>query len=277
MYQVVYISDESEMTSSSSGKVRYDICCDPFNCHTTSVTKGLRQVSEDSRTKHQQLKFRPADRICTSCRMRLAVLPPAPLAADETAADSSPTSDEACEHCDTCASTRVQSSSDDVFIWPEHELSVLNQSLDALGESPIRKRRVYTRRQYTDRKCKSIQGALKRKLEVVTGIPVADENKIPINDQNSDLNEMIDQLKDKFNACTLRSEKVHVLTVLPKSWAAKKISEEFQVSNYMARKAKKLVKERGVLSTPNPKAGKTLQQKTVSEVKEFITLTQLVE
>ena len=41
------------------------------------------------------------------------------------------------------------------------------------------------------------------------------------------------------------------------------------MSNYMARKAKKLVKERGVFSTPNPKAGKTLQQKTVSEVKEF--------
>jgi hypothetical protein len=63
---------------------------------------------------------------------------------------------------------------------------------------------VYTRRLYIDRKCKSIQGAVKRKLEVVTGIPVADEDKIPTSDQNSDLNEMIDQLKDKFNACTLR-------------------------------------------------------------------------
>src|SRR5579864_1049431 len=115
------------MTSSSSDEVRYDICCDPFNCHTTSVTKGLRQVSEDSRTKHQQLKLRPADRICTSCRKRLAVLPPAPLAADDTAAHLSPTSDEACEQCDTCVSTHVQSSSNDVFISPEHELSILNQ------------------------------------------------------------------------------------------------------------------------------------------------------
>jgi len=60
-----------------------------------------------------------------------------------------------------------------------------------------------------------------------------------------------------------------VLTALPKSWTVNKIAEEFAVSNYMARKVKKLVKVNGILSTPNPKAGKTLQKKSVNEVKEF--------
>lgn len=40
------------------------------------------------------------------------------------------------------------------------------------------------------------------------------------------------------------------LTVLPKSWPAAKIQENFSYSNYMVRKVKELVKEKGILSSP---------------------------
>ena len=66
---------------------------------------------------------------------------------------------------------------------------------------------------------------------------------------------MITQLKQKFHSLTKKSEKVQVLTVLPVSWSIKRIADEFGASNYMARKAKKLVNEQGILSIPNPKAG----------------------
>lgn len=48
-----------------------------------------------------------------------------------------------------------------------------------------------------------------------------------------DESEIIRQLKDKFQETTVRSEKVQVLTVLPKSWSIRRIEEEFGASNYM--------------------------------------------
>ena len=101
-----------------------------------------------------------------------------------------------------------------------------------------------------------------------------------------DESEIIMQLKEKFQATNQRSEKVQILTVLPRSWSSQKVEQEFGVSNYMARKAKELVKQKGwstrkveqefgvsnymackakelvkqkgILSTPNPKHGHTL-------------------
>jgi len=80
---------------------------------------------------------------------------------------------------------------------------------------------------------------------------------------------MINQLKDKFKSCKLRSEKIQVLTVLPKSWTRRKVVEEFQVSEYMVRKAKTLVSEKGIMSTSNPKLGKILSKTTADLVKTF--------
>ena len=39
-----------------------------------------------------------------------------------------------------------------------------------------------------------------------------------------------------------------ILTLVPKSWSCKKIESEFGASNYIARMAKKLVQENGILS-----------------------------
>ena len=63
--------------------------------------------------------------------------------------------------------------------------------------------------------------------------------------------EIVNQLKEKFNTTEKRSEKLQILTVLPKSWSRSKIQEEFKVTQYMARQAKNLVKEKGVMALPN--------------------------
>ena len=63
--------------------------------------------------------------------------------------------------------------------------------------------------------------------------------------------EMITQLKDKFNKTESRSEKLIILTVLNRSWTLTNIIEEFEVSDYMARQAKTLVREKGNLSSAN--------------------------
>ena len=74
--------------------------------------------------------------------------------------------------------------------------------------------------------------------------------------------EIIMQLKEKFHSTDGRSEKVKILTVLPKSWSVRKIAKEFEALIYMARQAKKLVLEKGILSSSNPKPGKALPDRT---------------
>ena len=81
--------------------------------------------------------------------------------------------------------------------------------------------------------------------------------------------EIILQLKEKFKTTTHRREKMQILTVLPKSWLLRKMMQEFGVSNYMARCAKKLVAEKGILSTPNLKHGRCLAAATEDLVKAF--------
>ena len=75
-------------------------------------------------------------------------------------------------------------------------------------------------------------------------------------------------MKEKYSTAD-RSDKIQVLTVLPKSWAIRKIEAEYGASNRMVGKAKELVREKGILSTPNPKPGRTLSQQTADLVTSF--------
>ena len=66
-----------------------------------------------------------------------------------------------------------------------------------------------------------------------------------------------------------RSIQVQILTILPQSCSIRKIETEFGVSNFMARTAKKLVREKGILSTPNPKLSHSITQTKVDLVGSF--------
>ena len=89
-----------------------------------------------------------------------------------------------------------------------------------------------------------------------------------IDEKTSDDGEIIAQLKEK--SCTAnRSEKVQFLTVLPQSWSIHKIQTEFGASNFTVRKAQALVAASGILTTPNPKPGRSLLQITEDLVVNF--------
>ena len=80
---------------------------------------------------------------------------------------------------------------------------------------------------------------------------------------------MIRQLKEKFHSTTSRRGRMRVLTVLPQSWSIHKVAKMFGVSRYLVTKAKQLVAEKGILSSPNSKGGMTLPVRTQEEVKNF--------
>lgn len=84
-----------------------------------------------------------------------------------------------------------------------------------------------------------------------------------------DESEMISQLKEKFHETKNQSEKIRILTVLPKSWSQRKIASEFGTTRHTAAVAKKLVEEKGVLSDPNPKKGCRIEADIVKKVEEF--------
>ena len=72
-----------------------------------------------------------------------------------------------------------------------------------------------------------------------------------LGEKQSDKSEMLQQLKEKFDSISQNSAKVQILTVLPKIWSIQKIQTEFSTSNFMARKAKQPVKDKGVFSSPD--------------------------
>lgn len=53
------------------------------------------------------------------------------------------------------------------------------------------------------------------------------------------------------------NDKYRILTTLPKSWSAYKIMKGFDVSQYVAERAKTLQEEKGVMSTPEKPLGRT--------------------
>ena len=93
-------------------------------------------------------------------------------------------------------------------------------------------------------------------------------SEVLLSEKHNDESEMLQQLKEKFHSTSQNSEKVQILTVLPKSWSIQKIQTEFGVSNFMARKVKQLVKEKGVLSSPDPCPGH-VSQETFDNVVSF--------
>lgn len=80
---------------------------------------------------------------------------------------------------------------------------------------------------------------------------------------------MINQLKEYHKSATSKSEKVRALTIAPKSWSIRRLAQEFETNENSARIAKQLVKEKGIMSSPNAKKGNKIEDRIIDKVKEF--------
>ena len=133
-------------------------------------------------------------------------------------------------------------------------LQLVSKCLEDIGETAITKRKARSKK-YTRDKVSRITALMDK--AAITGEKAGDDREI------------IEQLKEKFHSTTERSVQVQVLTVLPMSWSIEKIQDEFGASNFMVRKAKQLVKDKGILSSPDPRPGRSLARKTVDIVVAF--------
>ena len=198
-------------------------CCNPFQLqHHTARKSLLRPVTKWMCEKNSLIQM--GMRICDTCRKKLAKVSKAPDLSLDAEPDSS-SSDLASDY-EMKYEQSVRGSS----------VRMINHCLTELGETPVTKIKLQSKK-YSE-----------RKLEVLTTMM----SEVVIGEKQNDESEMLQQLKEKFHSTLQNSAKVQILTILPKSWSIQKIQTEFGVSNFMARKVKQLVKEKGVLSSPDP-------------------------
>ena len=213
-------------------------CCNPFNkLHHVAKKNQLRIVTKKICEKLPSVL--PGDKICDDCRKKVAA---------ESKRQSLPQ-----EHSNSASESDVVSA-DEEYDYPLAIQAVANEYLDVIGETPLTRRKLHSKT-YSTQKQESITTMMQK--AVIGGVH-----------ESTDDGEMISQLKEKYLTAN-RSEKVQILTTLPKSWSIKKVECEFGASNFMVRKAKQLVKEKGIMSTPNPKPGRTLSQRSVDLVTSF--------
>ena len=67
----------------------------------------------------------------------------------------------------------------------------------------------------------------------------------------------------------LNSGKVKILTLAPESWSISKTCNEFDVSEYLVKKARKLKDSRGIFAEPEKKKGNVLRDERKLKVLEI--------
>ena len=214
-------------------------CCNPFKKSGHATKKNLRPVTKRMCEEHPQFNLSVESRICDSCRKQLARTV---STQEENSSDSSTSSIPSPVPVEFDEVERLES------------LQLVSKCLEDIGETPITKRKARSKK-YTRDKVSRITALMDK--AAITGEKAGDDREI------------IEQLKEKFHSTTERSVQVQVLTVLPMNWSIEKIQVEFGASNFMVRKAKQLVKDKGILSSPDPRPGRTLARRTVDLVVAF--------
>lgn len=79
----------------------------------------------------------------------------------------------------------------------------------------------------------------------------------------------IDLIKEKVDTSSTHQRKVQLLTLVPTLWSRKKVMEEFHVSEYTARQARELFRDKGLLAAPELRKGKAISTKTLELVRTF--------
>lgn len=221
-------------------------CCNPFEKSGHRVDKNLRTVTDWM--CNLEFNIKPDMRVCNTCRIQLG-----------KERKNLEVISEQSEVKPFEATIQVK----EEVLDPEYDdytvdLQNLNKALEALGGSAIKPKKVRTI-SYCEEKVENIN-------QIVGKILIGAKDSKNIKNCDS---EIISNLKLKFK-CADENDKYRILTILPESWPCSKIEAEFGVTNYMARKAKALFLEKGVMSIPDPKFGnKTLSEDVINLVKNF--------
>ncbi|CAG5100725.1 Protein of unknown function, partial [Cotesia congregata] len=131
----------------------------------------------------------------------------------------------------------------------ETRLPVINQALKLLNESSIAPRKLSDERFLYDKVIK-----ISQTLKSTFGLEVNASTNLE--DSDRDFSNLLEQLKKKFDHDeTTRSEKIQILTLFPKEWSVRRISEFMNISRHLVNVAKNLLETKVLLSKPESKLG----------------------
>lgn len=219
-------------------------CCNPFEKQNHMVKGGLLKVAlamSEELNKVTKVNVKPGQKICIKCKAKYVSM------VEATATSSS-------EEVDPNASDS------------------LDQSLTALGTSPLKIRRVSSRDKagYLKKKIERAQNTIAEKIMSVSGMTedIAQSSRSVECSLCNDYAELIKEMKAKIEISN-RSTKVQLLTMAPKSWSIKETAMKFGVSERMVKTARKIKAEKGIGALPDAKIGKPLPKEVTERVKKF--------
>ena len=254
-------------------KIVCKTCCDIFEIHKHKKPKGSRIITLEL-AKLLISSFPeavPGKKLCVSCWNK----------ANKAAAKLTDT-----------GSSVISSES---FITSESDLSIagsdwelaeassntsketINTVLQMLGESPMNMhgKAMHQRQPLVKRKLSTVAQNLNASFSKVAKtqkLNISFEDK-PCTSSDAvaaqDLNQLMNELKSKFQTTTSHSDQVQILTCKPASWTIEETAHFFQCTSHMVRQALAVKAEDGVLAKPARATRRGIADEVVSLVHDF--------
>lgn len=213
-------------------------CIRPFE--EVKCSKELRHLSDSTIVKLNSLGYpkaselRPDSRICSSCRLHIDKHAGCISKEEQNLSGSAKisttailpgvSSSESLATVPSATSVATVESNEE-FSQPVN-VDIFNRGIAGIQVSPIdlgKLNYVY----YPENKYREITAGIRKNLFKFE----------PETEESNEFNEVIQNMKDKYSTST-RSEKLLILSLLPKSWSTQKIIDQFSTTRYMATEAK---------------------------------------
>lgn len=240
-------------------------CCKPYRDSKCSdnlrpVTNYVKQFMPQSVENQDKLS------VCTTCYFNITckrrkIEPELSPVAESSA--TSPITPQIADNDDS-------SDSEECYLKNLSVLEKMNEVLPVVGKSPIYLSTLEARPKHQRQKLIDLTSRTES-TSLVSGIvplfnqSTEDQRKIELYD------ELIGDLKTKFKELEKTSDKIQLLTILPKSLTIQEIQGEFKATQHMVRTAKDLRDKNGPLSRPAAKVGKRISDELKQAVLSYYT------
>lgn len=211
-----------------------DVCFDPFNCHRLSVKKDLTVLNDftcESYMKYYNIQLIPNKKLCSRCLQRIQS--EIKLKSIETSSSHD------INHIDA---NSFQSTPKSIFNSDSQQLQHLDQLLGCLNLPVLRKEKL-NENEFKSKVINVIQevinvvsSSINNVFNVSIEFKSLNQNKL----DSDSLKDIINNLKSKYDNEQKITEKISLLTLLPKYWSHKQVNEHFNCSRYMWRSAQRL-------------------------------------
>lgn len=231
---------------------RQRVCCDPFKRHKKNIYKCLKTVSLPFSRKYEKwVKLIPGTKLCISCRKGVF---------------------------SKCYSDNdLQSNLSGSDYEPDNSnyelIEKLNKSCELIESSPIKvtKRKLDERGVYLKNKAQRVARTFQQMANQALNVESSSGNNYSdLRDKQKcrDCSSLMYKLKEKFKSSKI-DEQVQILTLVPQSWSIPQTISFFETTEYLVKKARKLLNEEGALGKVDKRKGRTLSAEIVQKVRNF--------